>query len=235
MKKTLLFILLIVLTTTITAEPKDNFKKSSLFLGGNINGYSNSSNIFNEDIENKSTISFTELTSYIGIFLVNNLSLQPFVSFATYNYSSKSYDTTDDLYKNNESGNKAIGAGLSIDYYFTFFDSVIPYFGLGGYFSSIYYSDLILRDEVFMSGYNEFYVTAIAESGVLYFLNDNIALDLGVDVNFITSRVLTDADGETYVYEENYDHNEWIDMIINYTLGISYFLPSNPKLKAMNM
>lgn len=222
--------MLIIVSTTIMAVPKDNFKKSSLFLGGNIQGYTNASNIFNEDIENKATISLLGLTSYIGVFIVDNLSLQPNISLSTYDFSFASYDSEGELSKDNGSGSNTIGAGISLVYYFTILDPFIPYFGLGGNFSSIYYSDAIINDEVFMSGYNELYATATVETGALYFLNDNIAIDFGVDINFSNSRILTDADGNEYEYEDDYNHTEWIDMITNYTLGISYFLPSNPKL-----
>lgn len=226
MKKILLLMMTVVVITTVMADPKDNFKKSGLYLGGSVHGNFNISNVFDENKYEKDTHLGIGLYPYFGIFIIDNLSIRPRLSI--YSYSTTTYhENDDDEYVKFEYGSTSIGGGVSAVYYMTNVGELIPYIGLGGSISRSYDKDDITDGKSTKNDASNQSSHISLEGGVLYFLNDNSAINIGVDLDYHNSRMLTSSEGEVYDYSD--DSKKWESLNINFAIGFSYFFPAKSR------
>lgn len=230
MKKIFLLVMTVVITVSVMADPKDNFKKSGLYLGGSVYGSFNNGNFLNEEDHYKYSSTDIGIRPSVGIFIMDNLSLSSSLSFSSYSWTDYDYNSSTEEYVKYSSGSTSLGLGLYGTYYLTDVGNIIPYAGAGAYISRSDSLDGEYDGEVSESDYSSMYGSFSIEGGALYFLNENVAINANIDLRFSNSKTLTDSSGETYEYADDYNAMEWMDMNTYIWVGISYFFPANSRL-----
>lgn len=225
MKKIVLLVMAVLVTASVMADPRDNFKKSGVYIGGSMYGNIDIDNVFNEEEYNKDSYLSAGISPYFGMFVMDNLAFRPRISISTYSSTYWYYNSETDSYIEEQYGSTTLGAGLSAVYYMTDMGEIIPYAGLGGYISRSYSKDGTSNGETYENDYSYEYGYVTLEGGALYFLNDNSALHAGVDISFRNSKAITSSDGETYEYADDYNAMEWVDLDTYFSIGFSYFFP----------